>query len=154
MMKYSWMEYTALHHACWRGATNDVMKILIDVGGKELVVAKTDNGYTALHYLCRNINSHNKANDNKIKFMLQIPGTETILTVKDRYFEKHLLTSLLRREHRMKSRLSSNLARSKRNQQMVVMMLPTSYQQMITTTILLQPGSKISYRRRNREIHI
>ena len=31
----------------------DVMKMLIDVGGKELVVAKDSDGDTALHWLCQ-----------------------------------------------------------------------------------------------------
>jgi len=73
---------TALHTACYFGASFDVMKLLIDVGGKELVVAKNWIGNTALHLLCRHINNHDNA-ANKIKLMLQVAGTEKILTVKN-----------------------------------------------------------------------
>jgi len=60
----------------------DVMKMLIDVGAKELVVAKDSDGDTALHWLCDNINRNTNA-ANKIKLMLQVAGTETILTGKN-----------------------------------------------------------------------
>jgi hypothetical protein len=43
--------------ACSRSASFNVIKMRIDVGGKDLVVAKDANGDTALHYLCRNINT-------------------------------------------------------------------------------------------------
>jgi len=82
VMTTTYWKSTALHFACWKGASFDVMKILIDVGGKELVVAKDNNGDTALHDLCHYINVHTKA-ANKIKLMLQVAGTETILTDKN-----------------------------------------------------------------------
>ena len=84
VMMTSNLKNTALHKACDNEASFDAMKILIDVGGKELVVAKNYNGRTALHDLCCNINNHNNA-ANKIKIMLQVASTETILTDKDRY---------------------------------------------------------------------
>ena len=84
VMTKSTRKYTALHFACWKSAYFDVMKILIDLGGKELVVAKDYDVYTALHWLCRHINRHDNA-ANKIKLMLQVSGTETILTDKDKF---------------------------------------------------------------------
>ena len=69
---------TALHYVCSsRASLNAVMKMLIDLGGKELVVAKDEEGNTALHDLCIYINRHGNA-DNKIKIMLQVADTETI----------------------------------------------------------------------------
>jgi len=74
---------TALHLACCKSASFDVVKMLIKFGGKELVVAKDTHGDTALHLLCRHINNHDNA-ANKIKLMLQVPGTELILMEKNR----------------------------------------------------------------------
>jgi len=81
MITNSWKS-AALHTACYFGASFDVMKMLIDIGGKELVVGKNNDGRTALNLLCCHINDHTKA-ANKIKLMLQVPGTETILTGKN-----------------------------------------------------------------------
>jgi len=75
---------TALHIACDNGASINVVKMLINFGGKEFIVAKDNGGDTALHYLCRHINRYNNATANKIKLMLQVPGTETILTEKNK----------------------------------------------------------------------
>jgi len=82
VMMASNLKSTALHFACDNGASFDVMKMLIDLGRKELVVAKDIIGSTALHWLCDNINVHDNA-ANKIKLMLQVAGTETILTEKN-----------------------------------------------------------------------
>ena len=77
-------KYTALHYACSNNASLDVIKMLIDLGGKGLVVAKNDFGNTALHYLCEYIkNRRHTKTANTIKLMLQVSGTETILTEKN-----------------------------------------------------------------------
>jgi len=73
MMKDS-SKSTALHLACWNRASFDVMKILIDLGGKELlVVAKDKYGDTALHDLCHRMNRNTNA-AKKIKLMLHAPS--------------------------------------------------------------------------------
>jgi len=82
VMMASDLKNTALHYACCNRTSFDVMKMLIDVGGKELVVAKNNGGNTALNLLCDNINNHTKA-ANKIKLMLHVADTETILTDKN-----------------------------------------------------------------------
>ena len=87
---------TALHFACMHFASFDVIKMLIDVGGKELFMAKDNNGNTALHWLCYCIKRHTKA-ANKIKLMLQVPGTETILMEKNDNGEPLYLASIKNR---------------------------------------------------------
>ena len=82
VMMTSHGKLTALHNACSYGASFDIIKALIDVGGKELVMAKNKHGSTALHSLCYNVNDHNKAVD-KINFMLQGAGAETVLKEKN-----------------------------------------------------------------------
>jgi hypothetical protein len=114
--------------------------MLIDLGGKKLVMAKNKEDDTALHDFCCQIKRHTKA-ANKIKLMLQVAGTERLL--KEKNDEKH----------RIKSRLSSNLKPSRMNNQSPAMTLPTSYQ-MIRTTILLQPSFMISYRPRTKRLQI
>ena len=58
-------------------------KMLIDVGGKELVMAKTDfNDSTALHWLCEYSNDHDNI-ANIIKLLLQVADTEPNLTEKN-----------------------------------------------------------------------
>ncbi len=84
MMITTHTKRTSLHFACRNGASFDIMKMLIDLGGKELIMAKNSDGDTALHSLCRYIKKHTKAAI-KIKLMLQVPGTEIILTEKNKY---------------------------------------------------------------------
>jgi len=89
-------KWTALHIACEYGATFDVIKTLINLGGKELVIAKNSHFFTALHYLCLRIkNDTNIAN--KIKLLLEVPGTEIILTVKNKKGEIPLDYATVRR---------------------------------------------------------
>ena len=75
-------KWTALHIACYHGESCDVMKTLIDVGGAELVMAKDEDGSTGLHTLCRYISRQFQVAI-RIKFLLEVPGTETILTEKN-----------------------------------------------------------------------
>ena len=79
VMMTSYSMRTALHNACLYGASFDVIKTLIDVGGTEMVVAKDEDGDTGLDTLCYEINKHDDVAI-KIKLMLQVPGTEIILT--------------------------------------------------------------------------
>ena len=55
--------------------------MLVDVGGKDLVMAKNDDGDTALHYLCYNINDHSKV-VNKIKLLLEVGDANVLLSTK------------------------------------------------------------------------
>ena len=47
---------TALHWTCCLGGSHgvsyNIIKMLVDVGGKDLVMAKNKNGFTALNFLC------------------------------------------------------------------------------------------------------
>ena len=40
--------WTALHKACFNGASVEVVKLLLDVGGEDLIAMKDDDGQTAL----------------------------------------------------------------------------------------------------------
>ena len=73
---------TALHFACCGGASLDAIKTLIDLGGMELVMTKDEVGNTALHDLCYTTITHEKPAD-IIKLMLQVAGTERLLTDKN-----------------------------------------------------------------------
>ena len=73
---------TALHIACCNGASFDAIKTLIDLGGMELVMAKDEDGYTALHGLCYTTITHEKPAD-IIKLMLHVAGTERLLKEKN-----------------------------------------------------------------------
>jgi len=85
---------TALNYSCYGGATFSVFKMLIDVGGKDLVLASSNCLYvdSVLHELCRRIQDCDDPNpirlsfddaEDRIKLLLQVPGTEIILTAKD-----------------------------------------------------------------------
>ena len=85
---------TALNYLCYDGVTFSVFKMLIDVGGKDLVLASSNCLYvdSVLHELCRRIHDCDDPNpirllyddaEDRIKLLLQVPGTETILMVKD-----------------------------------------------------------------------
>jgi ankyrin repeat protein len=56
--------------------------MLIDVGGKDLVMAKDKGGETALHNLCWLIKKHTKAAE-KIKLILQVGDANLLLSTKD-----------------------------------------------------------------------
>ena len=73
---------TALHIACCRWASLNVIKMLIDLGGRKLVMAKNKEDDTALHDFCCQIKRHTKA-ANKIKLMLQVADTERLLKEKN-----------------------------------------------------------------------
>ena len=85
---------TALNYSSYGGATFSVFKMLIDAGGKDLVLASSNCVYvdSVLHELCRRIQDPDDPNpirlryddaEERIKYLLQVPGTEVILTAKD-----------------------------------------------------------------------
>lgn len=84
MTSQSGRKMTALHYACYGGAYFNVIKMLIDIGGEELVVVKDSFGDTALHTLSRFIHDCDNAAD-KINLLIEVAGTEIILTEKNKY---------------------------------------------------------------------
>lgn len=84
MTSQSGRKMTALHYACYGGAYFNVIKMLIDIGGEELVVVKDSGGDTAVHTLSRFIHDCDNAAD-KIKLLIEVAGTEIILTEKNKY---------------------------------------------------------------------
>lgn len=76
---------TPLHSACEIGANIDVIRILINAGGKELLLEKAyssysyeyDEGYTALHLACDIDGFYRDVNIAKL--LLQKGGTELIM---------------------------------------------------------------------------
>ena len=42
----------ALHRACMWGASLEIIEYMFEKGGKDLIMAKDNRGYTALHWLC------------------------------------------------------------------------------------------------------
>ena len=83
MMTTDFSENKALHFACSMGVSFDVTKMLIDVGGKELVIANDKEGKTALNCICFSTKNTTCVTQ-KIKLMLQVAGMETILTEKNK----------------------------------------------------------------------
>jgi len=73
---------TVLHRACAHGRSYNSFKMLIEVGGKDLVMAKRNGGSTALHFLCASIKKHTKVAE-KIKLMLQVGDANLLLSAKD-----------------------------------------------------------------------
>mmetsp|Transcript_2195 Transcript_2195/g.3320 ORF Transcript_2195/g.3320 Transcript_2195/m.3320 type:complete len:394 (-) Transcript_2195:12-1193(-) len=67
---------TALHYASSNNASYNVMQMLIDVGGEELVMTKSSGNNTALHCLCDYIHKHDNATD-KIKLILEQEAVDT-----------------------------------------------------------------------------
>jgi predicted transcriptional regulator len=72
---------TALHFACklHASASEDVIKMLVDIGGKELVLAKDKDNWTASHSTCSN-----GASVDVIKILVDIWGMELVMA-KDEY---------------------------------------------------------------------
>jgi hypothetical protein len=66
---------TCLHQACYRGAPDDIIKAMIDIGGKVLVM-KTGSYYaqTALHLAC-----WNGASYNIIKMLIEVGGKDLVM---------------------------------------------------------------------------
>jgi hypothetical protein len=74
---------TCLHRACCRGAPDDIIKAMIDIGGKELVM-KTINDRTVLHFACNNGVSYYI-----IKMLMDVGGKDLVMA-KDSYGETAL----------------------------------------------------------------
>jgi hypothetical protein len=69
--------WTCLHLAFCRDAPDDIIKAMIDIGGKELIMKIDLYGNTALHSACRNVRSYNI-----IKMLIEVGGKDLVM-VKD-----------------------------------------------------------------------
>eukprot|EP00284_Hemiselmis_tepida_P010984 CAMPEP_0174934446 /NCGR_PEP_ID=MMETSP1355-20121228/49583_1 /TAXON_ID=464990 /ORGANISM="Hemiselmis tepida, Strain CCMP443" /LENGTH=165 /DNA_ID=CAMNT_0016181049 /DNA_START=16 /DNA_END=513 /DNA_ORIENTATION=+ len=68
---------TALHHACWSGKL-EVTKLLLDYGGRDLLMARDRTGNTVLHYAAW------KDRLETVKFLCERGGEELIVAVDSR----------------------------------------------------------------------
>jgi ankyrin repeat protein len=68
---YGW---TCLHRACDRGAPDDIIKAMLDIGGKELVMKIDNNDRTALHSAC-----FGGASYNIIKMLIEVGGKDLVM---------------------------------------------------------------------------
>eukprot|EP00979_Chaetoceros_neogracilis_P002108 scaffold375_cov299-Chaetoceros_neogracile.AAC.27 len=65
---------TCLHHACYLGAPDDIVKAMVDIAGKELVMMIDKNDRTALHRACWNVASYNI-----IKMLINVGGKDLVM---------------------------------------------------------------------------
>ena len=71
-----WDDYTCLHHACcYKGAPPvDIIKSLLDIGGKELVMMTDSDKNTALHFAC-----DNGVSFDVMKMLIDVGGKELVV---------------------------------------------------------------------------
>jgi hypothetical protein len=65
---------TCLHRAICRGAPADIIKTMIDIGGKELIMKVDIGNRTALHYACLHGRSYNI-----IKMLIEVGGKDLVM---------------------------------------------------------------------------
>eukprot|EP00979_Chaetoceros_neogracilis_P013241 scaffold3742_cov267-Chaetoceros_neogracile.AAC.13 len=70
---------TCLHPACYHDTPDDIIKAMLDIGGKELVMKKDINDQTALHYAC-----YNGASYNIIKMLIEVGGKDLVMAKSER----------------------------------------------------------------------
>jgi ankyrin repeat protein len=70
---------TCVHAACYYGAPDDIIKTLLDIGGKELVMEIDNNDDTALHSAFMN-----DASCNIIKMLIEVGGKDLIMAMGER----------------------------------------------------------------------
>jgi ankyrin repeat protein len=68
---------TCLQEACSRGAPDDIIKAMLDIGGKELVMM-TGSYWTVLHTVCMNGASYNI-----IKMLIDVGGKDLVMAKND-----------------------------------------------------------------------
>jgi hypothetical protein len=66
--------WTCLHAACWSGAPDDIIKAMIDIGGKELVMMIDDEDQTVLHFAC-----YSGVSYNIIKMLIEVGGKDLVM---------------------------------------------------------------------------
>jgi hypothetical protein len=81
---------TGLHAACCQGAPDDIVKTMLDIGGKELVIKKAINDQTALHVAC-----DYGASSNIIKMLIDVGGKDLVMA-KDKYGDTTAIHHLCR----------------------------------------------------------
>eukprot|EP00979_Chaetoceros_neogracilis_P008262 scaffold1833_cov263-Chaetoceros_neogracile.AAC.23 len=69
---------TCLHRACWSGAPADIIKTMLDIGGKELVMKVDDDDWTVLHEACMKGASYNI-----IKMLINVGGGDLVMAKDD-----------------------------------------------------------------------
>jgi len=77
---------TPLHYACggaYHGASYYAIELLLDVGGKDLVMEKNKDGSNALHRLCDRIKRNAKVAE-KTKILLEVGDANVLLSTKDK----------------------------------------------------------------------
>jgi hypothetical protein len=65
---------TCLHQAYYRGAPDDIIKAMLDVGGKESVMKVASYDCTVLHYAC-----DGGASYNIIKMLIEVGGKDLVI---------------------------------------------------------------------------
>jgi len=69
---------TCLHRACYYEAPDDIIKAILDIGGKELIMKVDDDDWTALHSACTYGRSYNI-----IKMLIEVGGRDLVLAMDD-----------------------------------------------------------------------
>jgi hypothetical protein len=65
---------TCLHLACYHDTPDDIVKAILDIGGKELVMKVDVDDWTALHYAC-----YSGASYNIIKMLIEVGGKDLVM---------------------------------------------------------------------------
>ena len=66
---------TCLHLACGRDPPDNIIKAMLDIGGKELFMMTDDDDRTSLHYACITGASYNI-----IKMLIEVGGKDLVMT--------------------------------------------------------------------------
>ena len=74
VMYHNIFNWTCLHQACFYDAPDDLVKSLIDIGGKKLVMKSNHGNNTALHWAFLNDASYNA-----IKMMVDVGGKDLVM---------------------------------------------------------------------------
>jgi len=65
---------TCLHTACWRGAPDDIVEAMLDIGGRESIMMIDLDHRTVLHYAC-----DGGASYNLIKMLIEVGGKDLVM---------------------------------------------------------------------------
>ena len=76
------LRFTCLHLACLHISPDDIIKSLIDIGGKPLVMAVNGQKMTALHYSAVACSKHG-ASFNVMKMLIDVGGTDLVMAEKN-----------------------------------------------------------------------
>jgi ankyrin repeat protein len=88
--------WTCLHRACHRDTPDDIMKAMLDIGGKELVMKTTNYDSTVLHFACMK-----GASFNIINMLIEVGGKDLVMAKnKGGNTALHYLCRLIKRHAR------------------------------------------------------